>query len=81
MGMIRQNEEKVVNRLRQVSSAIRQDGGDQASIIASTAEKQAAIEFARAAAMRPRIVGHALQEIAHDPDIARGMFEVLEPGP
>jgi len=78
VGMIRQIEEKVVNRLRQVTSAIRQDGANQVSIIASTAEKQAAIEFAKAAAMRPRIVGHALQEIAHDPEIARGMFEVLE---
>jgi regulator of protease activity HflC (stomatin/prohibitin superfamily) len=78
VGMIRQIEEKVVNRLRQVTSAIRQDGANQVSIIASTAEKQAAIEFAKAAAMRPRIVGHALQEIARDPEIVRGMFEVLE---
>ena len=77
-GMIRQIEEKVVNRLRQVTSAIRQDGANQVSIITSTAEKQAAIEFAKAAAMRPRIVGSALQEIARDPEIARGMFDVLE---
>jgi regulator of protease activity HflC (stomatin/prohibitin superfamily) len=77
-GMIRQIEEKVVNRLRQVTSAIRQDGANQVSIITSTAEKQAAIEFAKAAAMRPRIVGNALQEIARDPEIARGMFDILE---
>src|SRR5208337_1903620 len=55
-----------------------QDGANQVSIITSTAEKQAAIEFAKAAAMRPRIVGNALQEIARDPDIARGMFDILE---
>src|SRR5262249_47873414 len=78
IGMIKQIEEKVVNRLRQVTSAIRQDGANQVSIITSTAEKQAAIEFAKAAAMRPRIVGSALQEIAHDPEIARGMFDILE---
>jgi regulator of protease activity HflC (stomatin/prohibitin superfamily) len=78
IGMIRQIEEKVVNRLRQVTSAIRQDGANQVSIITSTAEKQAAIEFAKAAAMRPRIVGNALQEIARDPDISRGMFDILE---
>jgi len=78
VGMIRQIEEKVVNRLRQVTSAIRQDGANQVSIITSTAEKQAAIEFAKAAAMRPRIVGNALQEIARDPEIARGMFDILE---
>jgi regulator of protease activity HflC (stomatin/prohibitin superfamily) len=77
-GMIRQIEEKVVNRLRQVTSAIRQDGANQVSIITSTAEKQAAIEFAKAAAMRPRIVGNALQEIARDPEIAHGMFDILE---
>jgi regulator of protease activity HflC (stomatin/prohibitin superfamily) len=77
-GMIRQIEEKVVNRLRQVTSAIRQDGANQVSIITSTAEKQAAIEFAKAAAMRPRIVGNTLQEIAREPDIANGMFEILE---
>src|SRR5215470_8439938 len=73
-GMIRQIEEKVVNRLRQVTSAIRQDGANQVSIITSTAEKEAAIEFAKAAAMRPRIVGAALQEIARDRDISRAMF-------
>jgi len=78
IGMIKQIEEKVVNRLRQVTSAIRQDGVNQVSIITSTAEKQAAIEFAKAAAMRPRIVGNALQEISQDPEISRAMFDVLE---
>ena len=61
-GMIKQIEEKVVNRLRQVTSAIKQDGTNQVNIIASTAEQQAAIEFAKAAAMRPQIVGQALQK-------------------
>jgi len=77
-GMIRQIEEKVVNRLRQVTSAIRQDGANQVSIITSTAERQAAIEFARANAMRPMIVGAALQEISEDPEVANAMFEILE---
>ena len=77
-NMIKQIEEKVVNRLRQVTSAIKQDGANQVSIITSTAERQAAIEFAKAAAMRPRIVGAGLQEIARDPNIASAMFEILE---
>src|SRR5947208_10631243 len=77
-GMIKGIEEKVVNRLRQVTSAIKQDGANQVSIITSTAERQAAIEFAKAAATRPKIVGEALQRIAQDPDIARAMFEILE---
>src|SRR6516225_4263842 len=77
-NMIKQIEEKVVNRLRQVTSAIKQDGANQVSIITSTAERQAAIEFAKAAAMRPRIVGAGLQEIARDPEISRAMFDILE---
>lgn len=77
-GMIRQIEEKVVNRLRQVTSAIKQDGANQVSIITSAAERQAAIEFSKAAAMRPLIVGQALQKIAEDQDVARAMFEILE---
>jgi len=48
--MIQQIEEKVVNRLRQVTSSIKQDGANQVSIITSTAERQAAVEFAKAAA-------------------------------
>jgi len=78
VGMIRQIEEKVVNRLRQVTSAIKQDGANQVSIITSTAERQAAVEFAKAAAMRPRIVGEALQRISADQEILSSMFEILE---
>lgn len=77
-GMIKQIEEKVVNRLRQVTSAIKQEGVNQVRIITSTAERQAAVEFAKAQAMRPRIVGAALQEIAREPEIARAVFELLE---
>ncbi len=77
-GMIRQIEEKVVNRLRQVTSAIRQDGANQVSIITSTAERQAAVEFAKANAVRPEIVGAALQKIGQDPEVAAALFEVLE---
>jgi regulator of protease activity HflC (stomatin/prohibitin superfamily) len=77
-NMIKQIEEKVVNRLRQVTSAIKQDGANQVSIIRSTAERQAATEFAKAAAMRPRIVGAGLQHIAQDPEIARATFDILE---
>jgi regulator of protease activity HflC (stomatin/prohibitin superfamily) len=77
-GMIKQIESKVVNRLRQVTSAIKQDGANQVSIITSTAERQAAIEFAKAAAVRPQIVGTSLQKISQDPDVMSAMFDVLE---
>jgi regulator of protease activity HflC (stomatin/prohibitin superfamily) len=76
--MIRQIEEKVVNRLRQVTSSIKQDGANQVSIITSTAERQAAVEFAKAAAMRPRIVGEALNQVASDPEVQAAVFEILE---
>ena len=76
--MIGQIESKVVNRLRQVTSAIRQDGANRVSIIRSTAERQAAIEFGKAAAVRPAIVGRAMAEISKDADVARTMFEILE---
>jgi regulator of protease activity HflC (stomatin/prohibitin superfamily) len=77
-AMIGQIEEKVVNRLRQVTSAIQQDGANQVSVITSTAERQASVEFAKAAALRPQIVGVALRKIAADPAVARAMFDVLE---
>jgi regulator of protease activity HflC (stomatin/prohibitin superfamily) len=78
VGMIKQIESKVVNRLRQVTSAIKQDGANQVSIIASTAERQAAIAFAKAAAIRPELVGAALQTISQDSDVLSALFEVLE---
>lgn len=76
--MIRQIEAKVVNRLRQVTSAIQQDGANRVSIITSTAERKAAVEFAKAAALRPKIVGDALERIAQDGEVLQAMFEILE---
>ncbi|MFO0922630.1 MAG: SPFH domain-containing protein [Pirellulales bacterium] len=76
--MIRQIESKVVNRLRQVTSAIKQDGANQVSIITSTADRKAAIEFAKAAAIRPEYVGRALEKICQDPETADAMFTMLE---
>lgn len=76
--MIRQIESKVVNRLRQVTSAIKQDGANQVSIITSGAERKAAVEFAKAAAIRPDIVGKALQRIAQDQQVAQALFASLE---
>jgi regulator of protease activity HflC (stomatin/prohibitin superfamily) len=77
-GMITQIEAKVVNRLRQVTAAIKQDGANQVNIIRSTAERQAAIEFAKAGAIRPRIVGEAMHKITSNPEVASALFEILE---
>jgi regulator of protease activity HflC (stomatin/prohibitin superfamily) len=76
--MMRQIESKVVNRLRQVTAAIKQDGTNQVSIIRSTAERQAAVEFGKAAAVRPAIVGKAMADICCDAEVAQTMFDILE---
>ncbi len=76
--MIKQIESKVVNRLRQVTSAIKQDGANQVNVITTTADRQAAVEFAKAAALRPQIVGGALEQISKDARVAQVLFDVLE---
>jgi hypothetical protein len=76
--MIRQIEQKVVNRLRQVTSAIRQAGANQVDIITSAAERQAATEFARARSVRPQMVGQVLRDIGQDPEVLNAVFETLE---
>jgi regulator of protease activity HflC (stomatin/prohibitin superfamily) len=76
--MIRQIEQKVVNRLRQVTSAIRQAGTNQVDIITSSAERQAATEFAKARSVRPQMIGQALREIGQDPDVLDAVFATLE---
>lgn len=76
--MIRQIEEKVVNQLRQVTSAIEQDGENQVNVIASKAEQEASVEFAKAAAVRPQIVGDTLHNISRDPEVLSTLFEILE---
>lgn len=77
-GMIKQIESKVVNRLRQVTSAIKQEGANQVNIISSTAERQAAIELAKATALKPQIVGAAFNEICKDPELAETLFTILD---
>ena len=77
-GMIAQIEQKVVNRLRQVTAAIQQEGANRVNVIRSGAEREAAVEFAKAATLRPRIVGEALGRVAQNPAIAEALFEVLE---
>lgn len=78
VGMIHQIEEKVVNRLRQVTSAIRQAGANQVSVITNSAERQAAVEFARAAAIRPATLRRVLTEMAAVPQVSQALFEILE---
>lgn len=76
--MIQQIEQKVVNRLRQVTSAIRQAGANQVDIITSSAERQASVEFAKARSIRPQMIGQALREIGQDSDVLNAVYETLE---
>ncbi|HEX2677358.1 MAG TPA: SPFH domain-containing protein [Polyangiales bacterium] len=78
VGMIQQIEQKVVNRLRQVTAGIQQDGANRVNVIRSAAEREAAGEFAKAAAMRPQIVGSALAAVARDAELCDALFDVLE---
>ena len=78
LGMIRQIEEKVVNRLRQVTSAIRQAGANQVSVITSSAEREAAVELARAAVIRPATLRRVFQDVASVPEVSEALFQILE---
>jgi len=77
-NMIRQIQNKVVNRLRQVTSAIMQEGANQVSFIRGTAEKETAIDFGKASAIRPNIIGQMLNTVSQDPEVCEALFEILE---
>jgi regulator of protease activity HflC (stomatin/prohibitin superfamily) len=77
-AMIRQIEQKVVNRLRQVTSAIRQAGANQVNLITSSAERQAAIEFAKARSLRPQMMASVLEEVGQDSEILDAVYLTLE---
>lgn len=77
-GMIRQIEEKVVNRLRQVTSAIKQAGANQVSVITSSAEREAAVELAKAAVIRPSTLRQVFEEVANVPAVSEALFQILE---
>ncbi|MDR0197435.1 MAG: SPFH/Band 7/PHB domain protein [Oscillospiraceae bacterium] len=77
-NMIQQIQNKVVNRLRKVTSAIMQEGANQVGVITGAAEKEAAIDFGKASAIRPAIVGKMLNDISQDADVCEALFELLE---
>ena len=67
-----------MNRLRQVTSAIKQAGANQVNVITSSAERTASIEFGKAAAIRPNLLGQALREISKQPAVSDALFNILE---
>jgi regulator of protease activity HflC (stomatin/prohibitin superfamily) len=77
-GMIAEIQRKVVNRLRQVTAAMKQAGDNAVAIIHSEADKQAAQRLGRAQAVRPEVVGRALAEIQREPAVAQALFRLLD---
>jgi regulator of protease activity HflC (stomatin/prohibitin superfamily) len=71
--------EKVVKRLIQVTSAMKQDGENRVGLIKSQTAYKVSQKMAEAAATRPRVVGEALNAIAReDPETLAAVMEVME---
>ncbi|QEG21728.1 SPFH domain-containing protein [Mariniblastus fucicola] len=78
-GMVDNITEKVVKRLVQVTSAMKQDGENRVGLIKSETAFRVSQKMAEAASSRPQIVGEALNEIAKkDPEILETVLEVME---
>lgn len=71
--------EKVVKRLVQVTSAMKQDGENRVGLIKSQTAYKVSQRMAEAAAARPEVVGDALNEIAQrDPEVLNAVLDVME---
>ena len=77
--MVQNITDKVVKRLVQVTSAMKQDGDNRVGLIRSETAKSVSQKMAEASAMRPQFVGSVLNEIANaDEEILETELEVLE---
>ena len=71
--------EKVVKRLVQVTSAMKQDGENRVGLIRSQTAFKVSQKMAEAGATRPAVVGDALNAIARqDPEVLNAVLAVLE---
>jgi regulator of protease activity HflC (stomatin/prohibitin superfamily) len=77
-GMIAEIQRKVVNRLRQVTAAMRQAGENEVAIIHSEADKKASQRLGQAQAVRPLVIGQALAKIHRVPEVAEALFALLD---
>ena len=78
LGMINEIQRKVVNRLRQVTAAMRQAGENEVAIIHSEADKKASQRLGQAQAVRPQIIGETLAKIQKKPEVANALFSLLD---
>jgi regulator of protease activity HflC (stomatin/prohibitin superfamily) len=77
--MVKNITEKVVKRLVQVTSAMKQDGDNRVGLIKSETAFNVSQKMAEAGAARPQIVGQALNELAkQDPEVLDTVLEVME---
>jgi hypothetical protein len=71
--------DKVVKRLVQVTSAMKQDGENRVGLIRSQTANKVSQQMAEATAVRPRVVGETLNEIGRkDPEILDAVIQVME---
>ena len=77
--MVENITEKVVKRLVQVTSAMKQDGENRVGLIKSETAFKVSQKMAEASAARPQIVGEALNEInKQDAEILETVVSVME---
>ncbi|MCP4885412.1 SPFH domain-containing protein [Rubripirellula sp.] len=77
--MVENITEKVVKRLVQVTSAMKQDGENRVGLIRSETAFKVSQKMAEAAAARPDVVGKELNAIAkNDPQVLNTVLEVME---
>lgn len=77
--MVENITEKVVKRLVQVTSAMKQDGENRVGLIKSETAYKVSQKMAEASAKRPEVVGETLNAIARrDPEIMAAVMEVME---
>jgi len=78
-SMVENITEKVVKRLVQVTSAMKQDGENRVGLIQSETAKKVSQKLAEASAARPAVVGETLNHIGReDSEILDSVIEVME---
>ncbi|MFW6374276.1 MAG: SPFH domain-containing protein [Thermodesulfobacteriota bacterium] len=78
-AMVKNITEKVVKRLIQVTSAMKQDGENRVGLIKSQTANKVSQKMAEAASVRPDVVGATLNSIAkQDPEALDAVITVME---
>jgi regulator of protease activity HflC (stomatin/prohibitin superfamily) len=77
--MVQNITDKVVKRLVQVTSAMKQDGDNRVGLIRSETANRVSQKMAEAKAIRPAVVGSTLNEIGRqDPEVLDAVLDVME---